>query len=132
MPYALLLIGAVLLVAGLRNTYSSLWELVRGDFTQQGGFLTWVAAIAVVGGVGYIPKLRSLSIAFMTLLLLVLVISNGGVFAKLQQFIQGGAGGNTPHPNGAGNIQGVVEKLSDVAANADSYAAIAANLGAIA
>ena len=78
-------------MSGIRNTYGCLWALIKGDFTTQNGFLTWVAAIAVVGGLGYIPKLRPLSVAFMTLLLLVLVLSNGGVFAKLQSFIQSGA-----------------------------------------
>jgi len=90
MPYALLLIGAIMLVAGIKNTQDDLWTLIKGDFT--GGFLTWVAAIAVIGGLGYIPKLRPLSIAFMTLLLLVLVLSHSGVFAQLQEFIQSGAG----------------------------------------
>lgn len=132
MPYALLLIGAVLLVAGLRNTYSELWALVKGDFTQQGGFLTWVAAIAVVGGMGYIPKLRSLSIAFMTLLLLVLVLSNGGVFAKLTDFIKSGAGGNnTPSPV-PGNVHGALDTAEKVASTAGGYAEIAAHLAAIA
>lgn len=91
MPYALLLIGAIMLVAGIRNTYGALWQLLKNDFISTNGFLTWVAAIAVVGGLGYIPRLRNLSIAFMTLLLLVLVLSNSGVFARLQQFIQSGA-----------------------------------------
>ncbi len=98
MPYALLVMGAVLLVAGIRNTYADLWNLVRNDFTSQGGFLSWVAAIAVVGALGYIPKLRPLSVAFMTLLLIVLVLSNGGVFDRLQQFIQSGAGGRNAPP----------------------------------
>lgn len=92
MPYALLLIGAVMLAAGIRNTYKDLWALVENDFVGSSGFLSWVAAIAVVGGIGYIPKLKPLSVAFMTLLLIVLVLSNGGVFAKLQAFIQSGAG----------------------------------------
>jgi len=82
-----------LLVAGIRNTYGALWELIRNDFTSQNGFLTWVAAVAVVGGLGYIPRLRSLSIAFMTLLLLVLVLANSGIFNALQQFVQSGGGG---------------------------------------
>lgn len=99
MPYALIFLGAVFLMAGIRNTYGKLWELIKGDFTAQNGFLTWVAAIAVVGGIGYIPKLRNLSIAFMTLLLLVLVLSNGGVFAKLQAFIQSGGRGGAISPN---------------------------------
>ena len=120
MPYALLFIGAVLLVAGLRNTYKQLWTLVEGDFTSQGGFLAWVAAIAVVGGLGYIPRLRALSIAFMTLLLIVLVLSNGGVFAKLQTFIQGGAnpsGGssssapNTASGNGLSSLDQINQNL---------------------
>jgi len=100
MPYALILMGAVLLVAGVRNTYADLWKLVENDFTSQGGFLSWVAAIAVVGGMGYIPKLKPLSIAFMTLLLIVLVLSNGGVFQKLQLFIQSGAGGRNAGSGG--------------------------------
>ncbi len=100
MPYALILVGAILLVAGIRNTYGDLWTLVQGDFTAQGGFLVWVAAIAVVGGIGYIPKLKPLSVAFMTLLLLVLVLSHSGVFAQLQSFIQSGAGaGNATSTN---------------------------------
>jgi len=86
------------LVAGIRNTYADLWNLVRNDFTSQGGFLSWVAAIAIVGALGYVPKLKPLSVAFMTLLLIVLVISNGGVFAKLQSFIQSGAGGRNAPP----------------------------------
>ncbi len=113
MPYALILIGGILLVAGIRNTYGQLWTLVKGDFTAQGGFLTWVAAIAVVGGLGYIPKFRPLSIAFMTLLLIVLVISNGGVFAKLQSFIQSGAGGNAS-PTPAGNTITPTQGLSPI------------------
>lgn len=107
MPYALLIIGAVMLVAGIRNTYADLWNLVRNDFTSQGGFISWVAAIAIVGAMGYVPKLKPLSVAFMTLLLVVLIVSNGGVFAKLQQFIQSGVGGRgapaiTPTPQQPG------------------------------
>lgn len=97
MPYALLVMGAVLLVAGIRNTYGQLWSLVEGDFTQQGGFLAWVAAIGVIGALGYVPKLKPLSIALLTLILIVLVISHNGVFAQLQQFITSG-GGASAHP----------------------------------
>jgi len=128
MPFALLLIGAILLVAGLRNTYTDLWALVKGDFTQNtgagGNFLTWVAAIAVVGGLGYIPKFKALSVAFMTLLLLVLVLSNGGIFAKLQAFIKSGAGGNAP---ATPNLRGALD-VGDVVSSAGDFAKIAANL----
>lgn len=95
MPFAIIIIGAVLLVAGVRGTHKDLWTLVKGDFTGNSNFINWVAAIAVIGALGYIPKLKPLSIAFMTLLLLVLVISHGGLFAKLQSFIQGGLGSSS-------------------------------------
>jgi hypothetical protein len=94
-------------VAGIRGTNPQLWCLVKGDFVSQSGgtsFLMWVAAIAVVGGLGYIPRLKPLSIAFMTLLLLVLVVSKQGVFAQLQQFLQSGIGSAS---NGIGTAPSV-------------------------
>ncbi len=111
MPYALLLIGAILLVAGVRNTYGQLWALIKNDFIGTGGFINWVAAIAVIGAIGYIPRLRSLSVAFMTLLLLVLVLSHAGLFAQLQNFIQNGLGasntitGVVVNPSVSGGVQ---------------------------
>lgn len=129
MPYALILFGAVLLVAGIRNTYKDLWALVKNDFTAQNGFLTWVAVIAVVGGIGYIPRLKPLSIAFMTLLLLVLLISHQGVFAQLQNFIQSGAGGRNVAP---GNQSSDLTPLVPLPGTASDEAQIAQNLTSIA
>lgn len=122
MPYALLLIGAVLLVAAVRNTYKDLWALVESDFSGTGGFLSWVAAIAVIGGLGYIPKLKPLSIALMTLLLIVLVISNGGVFAKLQAAIQGaGVAAGTAGVTGAtAGLQSALTPLQQIQGNLTS------------
>jgi hypothetical protein len=88
MPYVLVLFGTILFVAGIRNTQAQLWSLVVGDVSGQDSFLVWIAALAVVGGIGYIPKLKPLSIALMTLLLLVLIIKNNGVFAQLSSFVQ--------------------------------------------
>lgn len=87
MPFVLLFFGLVLFIAGIKGTQGTLWELVKGDFTGSNSFLVWIAAIAVIGGIGYIPKLKPFSVAFMTLLLLVLVLSNKGVFARLQSFV---------------------------------------------
>lgn len=87
MPYVLLLFGAILFVAGVRGNQGTLWTLVRGDFTGDRSFVLWIAAIAVVGGAGYIKSLKPLSVAFMTLLLIVLFLSNKGVIAQLQTFV---------------------------------------------
>lgn len=95
MPYVLLLFGAVLFVSGIRGTNKDLWALVKGDFTGNKSFLLWIAAIAIVGGAGYIKPLKGLSVAFMTLLLIVLFLSNKGVIAQLQGYV------NNPNPGGA-------------------------------
>lgn len=99
MPYVLLLFGAVLFVSGIRGTNKDLWALVKGDFTGNKSFLVWVAALAIVGGAGYIKPLKGLSVAFMTLLLLVLFISNKGVITQLQDFVKNPAPSPTPGTN---------------------------------
>lgn len=124
MPYAIILIGAVLLVSGIRGTYKDLWQLVRGDFSGTDSYLAWVAAIAVIGGIGYIPRLKSLSVALLTLLLLVIVISRKGVFEKLSQYVTSGI----PASSGGGGIGNVTEPVTEGLSDA---ASIAANLGKI-
>lgn len=90
MPYALLLFGLVLLVAGVRGKHKDLFALVKGDFTGDGNFVYWLIALAIVGGAGYIKPLKPVSVAFMTLLLIVLLLSNKGIIPKLEQFLKGG------------------------------------------
>lgn len=77
MPFALLIIGAVLLTAAVRNTQSQLYSLVLGDFTGPANFVFWVFSLLVIGAVGYIPKLKPISVAFMTLVILVLFLKRG-------------------------------------------------------
>lgn len=101
MPFVLIAVGAILFVAGVRGNNKQLWTLIEGDFTGDKSFLVWIAAIAVVGGLGYIKSLRPLSIAFMTLLLIVLFLSNRGVIAQLQSFVTSPPTGSTPNANGA-------------------------------
>lgn len=124
MPFVLLLFGIVLFVAGIRNTHQDLWALVKGDFTGDKSFLLFVAAIAIVGGAGYIKPLKGLSVAFMTLLLLVLFLSNKGVIAQLQGFV------NNPGPEGGSvgsgvglnaNDNGQIDNLATIQANLKSF-----------
>lgn len=105
MPFILLLFGAVLFVSGIKNTEGQLWSLVKSDFTGNKSFLIWIAAIAIVGGAGYIKPLKGVSIAFMTLLLLVLFISNKGVIAQLQGFVNNPTPANSNGPTGLAPLQ---------------------------
>ena len=97
MPFVLILFGAILFVAAVQNNQAALWALVKNDFSGKDSFAVWIIAIIAIGSLGYIKSLRTLSISIMTLLLLVLVISNKGVFSQLQQFVQGAdaSGGST-------------------------------------
>lgn len=83
MPFALAIVGIVLIIAGVRDKISDLGTLVKGDFSGDGNFLNWVAAIGIVGGVGYIPALRGVSRAFLGLILVVMLLSDRGFMAQL-------------------------------------------------
>lgn len=103
MPFALLIIGAFLLIAAVRGTAdgpNGLFALVSGDFTQPPGFAYWMVAILIVGSIGYIPKVKPISVAFLWLIVLVLFLSKGdpskvggGFFG---QFVQGLKATTTP------------------------------------
>ncbi len=99
MPFALLLIGIWLLVAGVRNTAGpasqsgTLFALVHGDLTGPDNFAYWFIAIILIGAIGYIPKLKPLSTAFLALVVVVLFLkkgnSNGVGGGFFNQFISG-------------------------------------------
>jgi hypothetical protein len=97
MPFALLIIGIVLLVSAARNTQDDLFTLVKGDFTGQANFIFWVVSLLIIGAIGYIPKLKPISTGFLVLVLLVLFLSkgnpnnaaSGGFFQKFTAALQG-------------------------------------------
>lgn len=96
MPFALLIIGLVLLVSSVRNSHGDFFALVKGDFTGPNNFIFWVVSILLIGSVGYIPKLKPLSTAFLVLVILVLVLvkgnpkaQSGGFFQKFTEALNG-------------------------------------------
>lgn len=85
MPFAFLIVGVVLVAAGVRDKSSDLWQLVRGDFEGDSNYLRWALSILVIGSLGYIEPLKPVSRAFLFLLIVVLFLSNGGFFDKFNQ-----------------------------------------------
>jgi hypothetical protein len=73
MPIALLFIALVLIVAAWRNTQGTLGTALTTDIP---GFATWFGALAVIGGLGYVPGLKTGSRALMALVLTVLVLTS--------------------------------------------------------
>jgi hypothetical protein len=77
MAFALIILGLLLLVAATRNTQDQLFTLLKSDFTGPNNFVFWVVSLLVIGAVGYIPKLKPLSTAFLVLVVLVLFLTKG-------------------------------------------------------
>lgn len=77
MPFALLIIGLLLVISALRNTYAQLFQLLGSEFSGPGNFIYWIVAILIIGAVGYVQKLKPLSDGFLVLILLVLVLKRG-------------------------------------------------------
>jgi hypothetical protein len=98
MPFLFIILGLVLVVAGVRGTVvtqgntEGLYPLLLGDLTGSGSFEVWIIAILIIGGLGYIKDFEGLSRAFLALVVLVLFLSNGGFFQKFQQEFPGAFG----------------------------------------
>ena len=101
MPFAIILAGILALVLGYNGTEGNFFSLLKSDFTGPGNFIYWILAIAVIGGLGYVPGLQGVSRAFLFLVILVLVLTKGqGFFSQFNGAINGttnttmsGAGG---------------------------------------
>lgn len=74
MPFVLLILGEMLLVSGIKGTQDEFFALVKSDFTGSGSFIYWLAAIGLIGSLGYVPSLKTFSNTLLILILLVLVI----------------------------------------------------------
>lgn len=69
----LILIGAILIVAALRDTQGDLFAALKEDVPAFG---TWAAAIIAIGLIGFIPGFRPISKGLLALVIVVLVINN--------------------------------------------------------
>lgn len=88
MPIFFGFFGIVLIVAGVRDRIAqgnpSLVSLLEQDMGGSDPMWKWFLAIFLIGAVGYIPDLKPVSRAFMALVIVVFLLSNQGVFSKLQ------------------------------------------------
>jgi hypothetical protein len=104
MPFALTLIGLLLIITGFQNTYKAFGAQVVGDFSGNGNFFYWILSLGAIGSLGYIKGFEGFSRAFMALVIIVMVIGlykkNPNIFKDLQTGVN--TGSNTPvNPIGA-------------------------------
>ncbi len=105
MPYALLAIGLILAIAAYNNTQGILSAQIQKDMAGKTGFIYWIAAIIIVGAIGYIKPLETVSRAFLLLILVVVFLTNGGVFAQFNNALSG-AGSSGDAKTLGGNAEG--------------------------
>jgi hypothetical protein len=82
MPIAFGVAAVILLVAGVRGKTTDLVTLIKSDFTGQPNYFEWMVAIILVGAVGYVDELKTISRMFLGLLVLSLLWSNKNVFSQ--------------------------------------------------
>ncbi|SRR5216684_428138 len=96
MPFVLVIAGILMIVTGAQGTYSQFATQVGKDFTGPGNFVYWVASIGAIGAVGYVESLQTISRLLIGLVIIAMVLSNKGFFAKFQAALN--AGPTTPQP----------------------------------
>lgn len=130
MPIVFGVIGIILIVAGVRDTLTgsnpNLVDLVKADLTGQPNYTEWMVAIFILGAIGYIQELRTLSRLFMAIVVIGLVFSNKGFFA---QFAAQTTNSNTTNPSV--NVETPGENSSQGLTNSDIGSAIMSGLSGV-
>jgi hypothetical protein len=73
MPFVLVIIGAILIIAAVRNTHGELAAALETDIP---GYAKWAAALFGVGAIGWIPGFQGISRMLLALVVVVLVLTN--------------------------------------------------------
>jgi predicted membrane protein len=85
MPFAALLIGAILIVVAFNNSFAALASELEADVPA---YFKWAAAIAAILGLGYVPGLRTPSRYLLGLVLMVILLKNySQIFSGFQTFL---------------------------------------------
>lgn len=113
MPFIILIIGIVLVVAAIRDTQSSLFSALATDVPAFG---VWFTAIVILGAIGFIAPLKPLSKALLILVLVVLVLRNyQNILTGFNSAWQGSASGT----KASGATTGTVHRGNVTVSQAD-------------
>lgn len=121
MPFALVIIGLVMVVTGAKGTQSQLGAELRKDFTGDGNFLYWFAVIAALGALGTIDSFKNFARSFIALVLVAMILANGGVFQKLIEAIQQGPISPATPSQEASKDKSLLQKAAGMLVNEQDY-----------
>jgi hypothetical protein len=122
MPFVLITVGLVLFAVALNSngsnpTYKQFGAQLYSDvFTSNPSFIKWGLALVAVGFIGYIPGWKKPADWFMFLIIIGMVLANGGFFTQLENAIQAGpsttgtGATGTTGTTGATTLQGLANQ----------------------
>jgi hypothetical protein len=86
MPIAAIIVGAIMIDLAFRGTEYQFGKQLAADFgnTQ---FWAWAAAIGIIGALAYYKPLRPVSYGLATLVIVSMVVSDQGAFARFEQLV---------------------------------------------
>lgn len=83
MPFVFAILALLFLVVAIRGTEQDMFALVKSEFWGTNSFVPWAAAIVILGSIGYAKPIRPITDAMIGLILLAILLGNGGgVFAQ--------------------------------------------------
>jgi len=83
-----LIVGLLLISAGIKGKENELGAQLGQDLVGPQGFIGWIAAIVALGGLGYVPGFERVSRYLLALMAIVILIVNNGVFLNAQKALQ--------------------------------------------
>lgn len=116
MAALILLLGVILIVAGVRNTQGTLFGALGQDVPA---FLVWGAAIVAIGVIGFVPGLKTPSRWLLALVLMVIVLHN------YQQILAGFSSVAKPSASTSSGATSVISALLSGSSTAPTSASAA-------
>lgn len=107
MPIFFLVIGLLLIMTVVRGTTGQFAKRLGQDIS--GGYLKWLAAIIVIGVLGFVPSLKLPSRYLMGLVAIVILLKEGSGFISqlAKQISDPGTASSTTQPGGNANLPAI-------------------------
>ena len=102
MPFAFLFFGVLILVTAIKGNQNALAAQVVKDFTGSGKFFYWIGAIIILAAIGRAVDLPGASKMLITLIIVVYLVSQPGIFGQFSTGLAGVAAPAASSTNAVG------------------------------